>query len=389
MAVNHLEPYDSSNSENEPWLLNSNLDKVLIGPEGEKLTANYIWSKQGQERKDLAEWIFQYYRKNGFPKFDMTDNELKLEYAKLRNLDASSILNENGEIKNSNSTCTDVLKHFCGELFYAAKGEKNKTKSCVEVFNNDELLMAVLKNRSGWNSSKEDGRVRPYVFSMSDEMLIQGMRSSGLAYTVSTFKPVIAKFVYEKYVPKNGRVWDYSAGWGARSIAAGSLDMEYYGFDPSTYNHINQLMNFFNIKGKVFGECSENTDAYSQIGELKNTFDISFSSPPYFVLENYSSKETQSDIRYSNYEEWLDKFWKKLAENNIEFILKPDGIFGVVIVEKVKKHQIGQDMISICEKLGLSFIEKIPFKTSRSHLSSKKETKSITKTTEGIYLFKK
>jgi len=366
-------PYDSTNSSN-PWLMNKPSHSPLIGPEKLPLTAEYIWSKSGQDRIDLLDWVFKYYRKNGYPFFTLTDAELQAEFARLKAKNPADVIT-NGTIVNSNCTGLDVVKHFTSPLFLNSKGN-GKTKSCLEVFNDDELFKKVLRNRMGWNTSAEDGKSRPYVFAIDDDMITQGMRSSALAYSVSHFKPLIAKYIYSKY--SASKVIDYSAGWGARALAALSLGVEYYGIDPLTSAKVNEIIKYFGGTGKVIDGCSESID-YNAFPSV----DISFSSPPFFDLEIYANDDKQSS-HYSNYSEWLDKYWNETVKKCYE----KSKYFSFTAVEKVGKNNLLADMKKICVDAGGKFAEEIPIKTSTNHLSNKKTTQRTTKKTECLVVYK-
>ena len=391
--------YDADNSENEPWLMEQNLDEVFIDPKtNQPLTANYIWSQKGSLREELVNRIYEYLRtlefKDIIPK--LTNEELKDKYNSLINNNSYNLYDkENNLVINSNSLCTDVLKHFCGELFYSASGDGKKSYSCKEVFEDNEKLIKVLKNRMGYRTSKEDGRERPYIFAMSNKMILQGMRSSGLGYTISTFKPMLAKFIIE-YIDKelltysSARVLDYSAGWGARALGVGSLNKEYYAIDPLTYDKVNELIKYYDIKGKVFNGGSENTNTYNEIYDQKldKTFDIAFSSPPYFSLETYDKSSSEQSIsKYPNYNDWLQGYWDNTVVN-IKNVLRDDGIFVLVMLEKYKKFNLLDDMVDICKNNNFEVINVLDIKTSKSHLSGKKKSKEVSKNTEKIIFMK-
>lgn len=388
--------WDQTNFDGTPWFMNANLSEALIDPiTNSPMTAEYIWNTSGQEREELIKRTFEIFRSQSFndviPK--MTNEELNKTFKSLKKINPSecTVLNpETNELfcKNTNSTGTDILKHFSGELFYSAKGEKG-TNSCKEVFENDDKLNLVLKNRMGYRTTKEDGTIRPYVFSMSNKMLFQGMRSSGLAYQTSTFKPVIAKYFYEKYSTK--RVFDYSSGWGARALGAISLGREYYGVDPYTHKEVNDLIRHFGGAGEVFNSGSEEKEVYEKINNLslKNSFDFVFSSPPYFTLETYDTDgENQSVNKFSDYKDWISGYWAATIKNIKENIISKDGHFGLVMVEKYKKLELAKDMIEVLENNGFELIETIPFITSKSHLSGKAKSKVVSKNTEKVFVFK-
>lgn len=406
MSIND-KPFDITNSENEPWLLNVNKDQSILDSNGEQLTAEYIWSKQGADRDKLVQYVFDYYRKHGFPQLKLSEEELRVKFDKFLNKDVSDVYNkESNVIKNSNSTCTDILKHFCGKKFYQSRGDYKKSNSCYDVFYKDETFLKVLKNRMGYSSSKEDGKLRPYVFNIADKMVIQGMKSSGLAYNVSTFKPTVAKFINEHFINlvrvkdkerTDFKYFDYSSGWGARWLGSSSINnitnnikLSYTGLDPFTYNEINNMIKFydFNKFDNVINGCSENEDVYNNIEH--NSYDFSWSSPPYFTLETYGLEEkNQSIILHSEYEKWLLNYWDKTVKNVKNFVLKKNNnsYFGLVVVEGVGKYNLSEDMNKIIVDNGFGLIDTISFGTSKSHLSGKIKTRKLTKNSEKLFIY--
>ncbi len=374
-------PYDITTHPN-PWLMNRNNSDAIIGPEGEPLTADYIWSIKGFDRENLVKWVFDYYRKRGFPYPKMSNEELNKEFKRLIDKNPDDIINDDGEFKNSSSLGNNIYRHFLGKEYFSAKGTK-KTRSLYEVFNNDELLMKVLKNRMGYCFSTEDGEERPYCFTISDHMILQGIRSSAYGYNVSLFKPVIGKFFYKYYAKK--RIFDYSSGWGSRALAAMSLGIKYYGVDPLTAEGINKMMKFFEGKGFVINGCSEDEEVYKNIPMV----DCVMSSPPFFNLENYSDSSNQSINKYKEYENWIEKYWGKTVENCLK-ILEEGGYFIFVAKNKVGKYNLAEDMVRICEKENSLKLEKMTnIRTSNSHLSGKKQSKKISKNSELVYIWRK
>jgi len=364
-------PYDSKNSTN-PWLININKNEIIIGPENIPLTAEYIWSKEGIEREELLEWVFNYYRNLGFPDFTLTDKQLNNSLEKLKKFNEKNTFTDE-VIKNSNSLGTDVLRHFTGKLFFSSTDIKRK--SCREIFNDDLLFKKVLRNRMGWCASSEDGTMRPYVFGITNKMIISGMRNSGLAGMTSNFKPAVAKYIYSTFC-KGNNILDYSAGWGARALAAISLGKNYYGIDPLTYKEVNNIFKYFKYEnGFCIGGGSEEIDSYSKIPKA----DFAFSSPPYYNLEIYSKDENQSIIKFQKYEEWLVNYWRKTVSS---VLTKLNGYFSFMTVDT-----LADDMIEECKKEGLTLIKIIKVKTAKSHLSKKIKTDNKSKTTEGLYIF--
>lgn len=357
-----------------PYLLNVNLDET-IEIDNNKLTAEYIWSLNEQERLGLIGKIKQYYKT--FPKESLTEDYIDSQFEKLKRANPNEVLNSNGEIKNSATLCLDVTRYYNRDKFYKVRGEN--VMSLEEVF--QENLEQVLKNRMGWYTSTEDGTERPYVFNITDKMIRQGIRSSGLGFNVSQFKPLVAKYLYSKYAKE--KVLDYSAGWAARALGALSLGLEYYGIDPSTADEVNEVIRKFG-KGFCVKNGSEVEESYNNIPEV----DCALSCPPYFRLEQYSEEESQSIVKYSEYTAWLEYYWKPTVQNCVRK-LKKDGYFILVMIEKHKEHDILNDMKNVVLGEGLCFVEEISYQTSRNHLSGKKKTQINTKNTEKVVVFRK
>lgn len=220
---------------------------------------------------------------------------------KLKSKDASETFDATTlQVKNSSILCLDVCKHFCKSSFYKVK--VNGTPSVEDVYNSKELLEKVLKNRMGWYTSTETidkgGKhivgLHPYLFDISHKMLVQGCHSSMVSANVSNFRPVVAKFLMQRYC-SGSRVLDLSAGWGARLLGAWSLDKMYFGIDPMTAGELRNMLAFISShpetsnamskSSKLTSGCSEDIKSYDGIDD--GSIDYIIVCPPYFKLEEY------------------------------------------------------------------------------------------------------
>lgn len=375
----NAQPYDQTNSTN-PWLINTNAaDQISI--DGQKLSAEYIWSLNCDDRTKLVDQVFKYFRSAGFP-YEVEDSEqFKKDYESLCHYDLASVVNEDGQLKNSSTTGLDITRYFCPE-FYKVKTEKGR--SVVEVFESDELLMKVLKNRMGWCSSEEDGTKRPYIFGITPQMIIQGIRSCGLSKSISQFKIPVAAWVCVRYCI-NDVVLDYSAGWGARMLGACSRGFKYYGIDPATAPGLNKMAEYFKLDAKVVKSGSELKKAYK---ELNGKAGLVFSSPPYFNLEVYSDSKDQCYNKFPEYNSWLLSYWRPTVVNCLEN-LEDGGYFALAMVDKYTGYNLKANMLKICEDAGLRYITTHEMQTSKSHLSSKRQSKENIKFNDGIVVLQK
>ena len=411
-------PYTYQNSTC-PWLMgikeeNDKNNEIITVKDkynnNVKCSAKYLWSLNINERINTLNQVFNYYRSVGFPKERLTQSELISVYNKLKDKDENDILIDdvNNIISNSGSLALNVCRHFCVDKFWSASNDR--MLSIRDVFNNDELFTNVLKNRMGWcltNEGKaENGNnPRPYMFSITDKQIRSGIRNSGGGYGVSNFRPLIAKFIYKKYLNsivntenRNPIIFDYSGGWGARCLSALSLDYDYIFTDPLTYDNIMNLYSFYKNAGLVdnsfvtgFKSGSENKDIYNEILNLYPTgVDMCFSSPPYFTLEIYNkTDETQCYNKYSEYKYWIEQYWN-LTVLNCDKILKRGGYFGLVIKESFNKYDLADDMTNYLDNyLNYKLIDTYRMLTSQSHLSSKVRTGNKQKTSEIIFIYQK
>lgn len=140
----------------------------------------------------------------------------------------------------------------------------------------------------------------------------------------TSFKPTLALSIFKLYNVK--KILDFSAGWGDRLIAAIAHNVEQYvAFDPNVLlqkGHRDMIQTFvpsgnrkkYMIRYEPFETARLNP---------KQTFDMVFTSPPYFNLEEYSQDISQSSSSFKTVKEWTNRFlitsvqkaWDVLEEN--------------------------------------------------------------------------
>ena len=152
--------------------------------------------------------------------------------------------------------------------------------------------------------------------------------------TATNFLPLRAKAIYEKFCPENGKILDYSCGFGGRMLGALSSKKNfiYHGCEPCTETYQNLLQlgsKIEKVTGRtnsfsIMNQCSEDASfGYEE-------YDFIFSCPPYYKAEHYSDEETQCTNRYHSYAEWLEKYVKPTILNCYN-ALKTGCYYGIVI----------------------------------------------------------
>jgi len=252
---------------------------------------------------EIIDTIFKHYRNIGFPYQEPQDKEKVVK--ELTNFNTNTIVK--GDTIGKNMLGLGFLNpYFKHKWSVPCSGHKTP----LEVYKNDEDFRTVITKVWHWAVKHEGCKV-------SENRIRQGLKIYGGAYTVSNFRPTVAKYIYEKY--GGPIVYDMSCGWGGRLLGAlcSKNVKEYRGCEPATktYTSLLKLSDDLGFIGKkvYIRYCgSEDFDTW------KNYADISFTSPPYFDTEHYSNEDTQSYIAYPTLKEWLEQFLKRMLYNAYE-----------------------------------------------------------------------
>ncbi len=129
--------------------------------------------------------------------------------------------------------------------------------------------------------------------------------------SVSIFKPILSKYIYELYKPSC--VLDPTMGWGGRMLGAVILpNIKYVGFDTNTDLIVpyKKMVNDLKVTERVdlFFEDSSKADF------SKFNYDMVFTSPPYYnkrkLVEIYQHMPS-----YKDKEDWYDIFYYPVFNN--------------------------------------------------------------------------
>ena len=186
----------------------------------------------------------------------------------------------------------------------------------------------------------------------------------------TAFPPFHAKFFADKFLPKDsdGIILDPCAGWGGRLL--GSLlvnrkhHVHYYGIDPeirnkTAYDGLKRRVNIWlkkEISGprdaSIFYVPFEDWLKTKKAKSLKNRVDLAITSPPYFVAEQYNTKNIrQSANRYPEYAVWREKFYRKLLQGTYD-LLKPNGRFVLNIADVAEAPKLERDARKLAAEVG-------------------------------------
>jgi hypothetical protein len=207
-----------------------------------------------------------------------------------------------------------------------------------------------------WTDKKHHKSILNPLWSLKMKGVNSNTLRQGIAmrkYLASQYPSAVAKEIYNLFGAKN--VLDFSMGWGDRLAGFHASNAEtYFGIDPNmaVYENYPKQNTLYNTGKKTIFVNSPAEDCDLS----KHKFDMIFTSPPYFITEQYTDNEFQSWKRYGNsIEDWLNKFlfvtlnkcWNSLED-------KGTMIINIADVYLKKEH-----WIKICDPMN-DFISKLP-----------------------------
>ena len=139
-------------------------------------------------------------------------------------------------------------------------------------------------------------------------------------------------------------------GWTIVRFLAASNTKQYIGTEPSskTYDGLQKMIKDFSYLGKQVNIYKLGSEEYKP---LKESFDLCFTSPPYFDTEKYSLESTQSFVKFPTENEWVNGFLKKTIQN-CYIGLKENKYMLINIASTPKYDFIEKETIRIAKELG-------------------------------------
>lgn len=336
--------------------------------------------QQGDDetKKSLVSTIAAYFRKKGYPYTELSSNQLKREMQKISNTKCP-LLDDNHLQMN---TVGLALANYFHPHMVKVKCLKNY-RSPYEQFEDDELFKDAINRWMELGKRPDPSGLRRILRTRD------GVRS------VVNFKPAIAKYFYDTYCPKGGKVLDPCAGYSGRLAGCISTnkDISYHGIDPDgrTATGNMRMAGFFMRQYDICDReyrfsfrfdlgCAEDI-----MPSLNDCYDLIWTSPPYWNIEKYSDCPNQSYLRYPEYEVWRDNFLRDILYESVRVI--KDGGYIIYNVKNYKRAPIADDLCSIAEELGLTLVKTYQMRVSNSEFHHKGG--EPTWHTEPIFVFRK
>lgn len=285
--------------------------------------------------------LFNHFRKYGFPHWDMTKVQRQRVIKNMLKFDTTELLVEDSILRQF-MLGLDYVNSFMPHI-WDTKCKNYKTP--MECFNDDEMLKKAIKKRLKYGDN------------MSEAGMRKALSWTSGTHRVSNFKPTIAKYIYDNY-SGDGKVLDSSSGYGGRLFGAFASKSvkSYVGTDPceKTFNALET------IKAHLLKSISKDITLHQKPFEIleleENSFDLSFTSPPYFDTEEYAYDENQSFVKFNTKAKWRDGFLKPMIQRNYRWV-KEGGYF-IINVANVKTYpDLENDVVALCKEAGFEYVK--------------------------------
>lgn len=282
--------------------------------------------------------------------FDIISNE---EFSKIVNdwykkPSKDDVLWEMSGLRHGNTSINFITKYYFRELMdntlhYRCKWTIN------EVMKNKELLSVfvdkVRKNDKVFTSDS-------IVENLDTAFRLGG---KGIATKVAQFPVKTVDFILKKY-NVNNNWYDFSCGWGGRLAGALKNKVNYYGTDPN-YLLCDKLIQFaHDYKSTQFVGATPTATHIKCHGserfvpEWENTMGLAFSSPPYFLLEDYRIGDQSYKNGETTYDMWINNYLVPTFKNIHRYLIN-DGFF-IINIKDFDKYELEKDTIKTAEKCG-------------------------------------
>ena len=154
----------------------------------------------------------------------------------------------------------------------------------------------------------------------------------------TSFRPTILVSIINMF--KSKKILDFSAGWGDRLIGAIASNVEYTGIDPNSclFPNYKNIIKMFKPKKKI----KMINKPFEQV-QLTEKYDLVFTSPPYFILEEYTKETGQSILTYNTLDKWMNKWLLMVVQKAFNSLVQNGHL--IIIINNVRGYHFVEEMV--------------------------------------------
>ena len=207
-----------------------------------------------------------------------------------------------------------ILKNFHRSIYDAKVGNSVSPK---EGWNDDDKLKQVIRNRF------------IYVNNVDPSKILSGFNISKICPCVSTFNPVLAKYLINKYLSEFDSIFDPFSGFSGRLIGTASTGKAYLGQDlnAKAVSESNEIIQFLGLNDERYQVTNE--DILNSIG----TYECLLTCPPYYKKEIYNDEKV-----FKSCDDWITECLNRFKCARYVFVVDETYIFNDSVVEEIKSQ---------------------------------------------------
>lgn len=249
--------------------------------------------------------IFKWCRSMSFPYPNYSDKRLKNDWKHL-NLYRNDTYVPQCRIGQS------LIKQFHKSIYNCKVGNN---LSPYEGWNDDNKLRQVIRNRL------------IYINKVDPSKVLAGFNISKICPCVSTFNPILARYLTLKYLNEFDSVFDPFSGFSGRLLGVASTGKAYIGQDlnGTAIAETNQIIDFLNLDKERYSVTEQD------ILTCSGDYSCLLTCPPYNKKEIYATETV-----FKSCDDWIHECIDRFNCKKYVFVVDETEDFDECVVEEIK-----------------------------------------------------
>ena len=204
-----------------------------------------------------------------------------------------------------------ILKNFHRSIYHARVGN---SLSPYEGWNDDTKLRQVIRNR------------HIYINNIDPSKVLAGFNISKICPCVSTFNPILARYLTLKYLSNYSTVFDPFSGFSGRLLGIASTDKKYIGQDLNgiAVSEANKIIDFLQLDRNDYSVTTK--DVLKSQGE----YECLLTCPPYSTKEIYNAETT-----FKTCDGWIEECLRRFKCERYVFVVDETSKYSEYVVEEL------------------------------------------------------
>jgi len=253
---------------------------------------------------DYDSAIFEWCRSISFPYPNYTSERLNNDWKHLQSY-------KNDKYVPQCRIGQSLIKQFHKSIYKCHVGNN---LSPYEGWYNDDKLKQVIRNRL------------IYINRIDPSKVLAGFNISKTCPCVSTFNPILARYLTLKYLADYSSVFDPFSGFSGRLLGVASVGLRYLGHDLNevAVAESNEIIRFLHLDPHCYSVTQRD------IFDSSGTYECLLTCPPYGTKEKYNSETV-----FQTCDEWIKECLDRFKCNRYVFVVDETADFSEYVTEEI------------------------------------------------------